>query len=83
MSLTKAKIVYYAVIAIPVVLLILIGGVLDWIAAGSLAVAAPILLKVICSTSAQENRNKSEFTFDLIITETSGGRPDRQAPYPE
>lgn len=59
MSLIKAKVVYYAVIAIPVTLLILIGGILDWVAAGALLLAAPVLLKVICQ--AAEQRGVSDY----------------------
>lgn len=57
MSLAKAKVMYYAVIAMPVTLLILIGGILDWIAAGALLLAAPILLRVICQAAEQRGVN--------------------------
>lgn len=57
MSLTRAKVMYYAVIAIPVTLLILIGGILDWLAAGALLVAAPLLLRVICQAAEQRGIN--------------------------
>lgn len=82
MSLARAKIVYYAVIAALAILLALIGSLMDWVAAGALLVAAPILLKVICLTSAQETRNRSESTLDLIIAE-SDAHPSMQAPYPK
>lgn len=52
MSLNKAKIVYYALIAVLVILLTTIGSLLDLVAAGLLAIVAPLLFRVICQASA-------------------------------
>lgn len=60
MSLKQAGAVYYALIAVLAILLVSIGALLDWIAAGALIVAAPLLFRIICQASADATLNDVE-----------------------